>query len=110
MSELNKLSLANEDTPDPMAVAAQLCELLFERLREAERRLTAVEQRWVARDGVDGRSIAGTRLTEFGDLVITFSDGSEQNVGRVVGDPAPAPKRLSFKRNAQGQIEKAELV
>lgn len=39
----------------------------------------------VAVDGVDGRGITGARLDDEGQLVLTYTDGAVEVVGRVVG-------------------------
>ena len=36
-------------------------------------------------DGADGRGIASTKINESGELVLTYSDGSTDNVGSVKG-------------------------
>ena len=37
------------------------------------------------KDGADGRSIESVRINDAGELIVTFSDGAEQNVGPVAG-------------------------
>jgi hypothetical protein len=60
--------------------------------------------------GADGRGIAGARLSAAGDLLLTYSDGMEQNVGRVKAEPAPAPKGMRFVRDSQGRVVASELT
>lgn len=55
----------------------------------------------IVRDGVDGRSVTSARMDDDGNLWLWFSNGAEQNIGRVRGfdgrnpDPHPAPKNAT---------------
>ena len=42
-------------------------------------------------NGDDGRGVANMQITD-GDLVVSYSDGQEQNLGNVVGPEGPAPE------------------
>ena len=56
-------------------------------------------------DGAEGRGVAGARL-ESGSLVLRYTDGSEENVGRVMGEKgepgSPGPVGPQGERGAEG--------
>lgn len=52
-------------------------------------------------DGADGRGVTGATITDAGELVVSYSDGTSQNLGRVVGAQGPAGPQ--GERGATGQ-------
>jgi hypothetical protein len=88
---------------DPWAVVEELFNAIFAQLDAGAARFNALE---AAAHGRDGIGIVDATIDDRGSLILKLSDGSQRNVGLVVGrpPPAPAPKSLQFVRDSAGRI------
>jgi hypothetical protein len=95
------------DPADPWTAVAQLFKFVFKRFEADDARFAAIEARRGAAHGRDGVGIVDASIDHDGNLILQFSDGSQKNVGLVVGrdaPPAPAPQSLEFVRDDSGRI------
>ena len=58
-------------------------------------------------DGEDGRGVAGTSINANGELVITYTDGTSETLGKVVGEDgeigAQGPQSEQGEKGEQGE-------
>lgn len=57
-----------------------------------------------AKDGIDGRGITSTRIDEAGTLIISYTDGTDVPVGRVVGLPGVDGTGITGASIANGRL------
>jgi hypothetical protein len=86
---------------DPNEVFAAI-KVLFDRV---EQRLDRIEAQPKPRDGADGRGLTSLRIDAAGDVHVSYSDGTNENLGRIVA----APKSLKVIRDADGKVTGSEL-
>jgi hypothetical protein len=96
------------DPNDPFVIAARMFDNLFARVDQLEANKSGLHGR-DGRDGDPGRGISNAAIDAAGHFVLTFTDGTQRDVGRVAAAPAPAPKALTFIRDAAGRITRSEL-
>jgi hypothetical protein len=100
------------DENDPWSAVERLFGFVFERLDADDKRFASLEARRASAHGRDGVGIIDARIDDGGSLILEFSDGTQKNVGRVVGrdaPPAPAPKSLEFVRDETGRVVRSVL-
>jgi hypothetical protein len=103
------------DPADPWTAVARMFEFIFKRFEADDARFAALEARRGAAHGRDGVGIVDASIDHTGSLVLEFSDGSQKNVGVVVGrdaPPAPAPKSngICARRQRPGYSKRPEVV
>jgi hypothetical protein len=96
------------DPNDPFVIAARLFNNLFARVVQLEANRSGLHGR-DGRDGDPGRGISNAAIDGAGHLVLTYSDGTQQDVGKVTADAVP-PKALTFTRDSDGRITRSELL
>ena len=103
------------DPADPWTAVARMFQFIFKRFEADDARFAALEARRGAAHGRDGVGIVDASIDHTGSLVLEFSDGSQKNVGVVVGrdaPPAPAPKSngICARRQRPGYSKRPEVV
>jgi hypothetical protein len=97
---------------DTWEAALCLFRNIYKHLCVIDSRFIPLEARRAAAHGRDGVGILDASIDAAGCLILEFSDGSQKNVGCVVGrdaPPAPPPQSLEFQRDAAGRVVRSVL-
>jgi hypothetical protein len=88
---------------DPWTAVAHMFAFIMERFAGYDTRFAALEAR------PTGLGILDAHIDQTGSFILKFTDGSQKNVGLVVGRDAPPATSLEFQRDSDGRIVRSVL-